>query len=321
MNDADQKVPWENGAERSWRPNTSLLRNAHRELRGSRQVRVARRVLLDPLAELLGWRLGDPETIQTSEGEEDGSQPLFLNGSEKAAARALAIPAEASLDLSPERLHRRFAPAHSLVRVLEQEGLTWGILRNAYGLRVVRRSEGFVSSHLASSLLDLAADVPGARGAWRLLWGLLRGDAWHPAPTLLNEVVHLGREHQQEVGGILGSQVPAAVERLLQGALEEHRAALRLNPYYPLAHNNLGIPLVVTPGRLSEAIPHLQAALRLKPTSAEIHNSLSSALSLALGRAGGNRRIQNGVAVQPNDPDTQYNLGLALSKVPEATRR
>ena len=103
--------------------------------------------------------------------------------------------------------------------MLEQEGLTWGILLNAYELRVVRRSEGFVSSHLAFSLLDLAADVPGARDAWRLLWGLLRGDAWQPAPALLDEVVRLGREHQQEVGGILGLQVPAAVERLLQGAL------------------------------------------------------------------------------------------------------
>ncbi len=209
----------EHGAERAWRPITSLLRHAQRELRGSRQARVTCRVLLDPLAELLSWRLGDPETIETSLGEENGSQPLFLNGSEKAAARTLAIPAEASLDLPPEGLHRRFAPAHSLVRVLEQEGLTWGILLNAFELRVVRRSEGFVSSHLAFSLLDLAADVPGARDAWRLLWGLLHGDAWQPAPTLLDEVVRLGREHQQEVGSILGSQVPAAVERLLQGVL------------------------------------------------------------------------------------------------------
>jgi hypothetical protein len=219
------------GAERTWRPITNLLRHAHRELRGSRQARVTRHVLLNPLAELLGWRLGDPEAIQTSLGEEDGSQPLFLNGSEIAAARMLAIPAEASLDLPPEGLHRRFAPAHSLVRVLEQEGLTWGILLNAYELRVVRRSEGFVSSHLAFSLLDLAADVPGARDAWRLLWGLLRGDAWQPAPTLLDEVVRLGREHQQEVGGILGSQVPAAVERLLQGALTHHANQETLAPF------------------------------------------------------------------------------------------
>ena len=219
------------GAERAWRPTASLLRNAHRELRGSRQARVTRRVLLDPLAGILGWRLGDPEVISTSEGEEDGSQPLFLNGSEKPAARVLAIPAEASLDLPPEGLHRRFAPSHSLVRALEQEGLTWGILLNAYELRVVRRSEGFVSSHLAFSLLDLAADIPGARDAWRLLWGLLRGDAWQPAPTLLDEVVRLGREHQQEVGGILGSQVPAAVERLLQGALAHPANRETLAPF------------------------------------------------------------------------------------------
>ncbi len=219
------------GAERAWRPVTSLLRHAHRELRGSRQARVTRRVLLDPLAELLSWRLGEPEAIQTSLGEEDGSQPLFLNSTENAAARVLAIPAEASLDLPPEGLHRRFAPAHSLVRVLEQEALTWGILLNAYELRVVRRSEGFVSSHLAFSLLDLAADVPGARDAWRLLWGLLRGDAWEPGPTFLDEVVRLGREHQQEVGGILGSQVPTAVEHLLQGALTHSVNREKLAPF------------------------------------------------------------------------------------------
>jgi hypothetical protein len=219
------------GAERAWRPITSLLRHAHRELRGSRQARVTRRVLLDPLAELLGWRVGEPEAIQTSLGEEGGSQPLFLIGSARAAARVLAIPAEASLDLPPEGLHRRFAPAHSLVRVLEQEGLTWGILLNAYELRVVRRNEGFVSSYLAFSLLDLAADVPGARDAWRLLWGLLRGEAWQPAPALLDEVVRLGREHQQEVGGILGSQVPAAVERLLQGALAHPANQETLAPF------------------------------------------------------------------------------------------
>ena len=219
------------GAGRAWRDLSSLLRHAHRELRGSRQARVTRRVLLDPLAELLSWRVGEPSTVATSLGEEDGSQPLFLNGNEKPAARVLAIPAESSLDLPPEGLHRRFAPAHSLVRILEQEGFTWGILLNAYELRLVRRSEGFVSSHLAFSLLDLTGDVPGARDAWNLMWGLLRGEAWYPAPALLDEVVRLGREHQQEVGSVLGSQVPAAVERLLEGALSHPGNQQALAPF------------------------------------------------------------------------------------------
>jgi hypothetical protein len=209
----------ESGAERAWRGLNGLLRQAHRELRGSRQARVTRRVLLDPLAELLSWRLGELSVIVTSIGEEEESQPLYIDGDEKAVARVLAISAESSLDLPPEGLHRRFAPAHRLVRVLEQEGLTWGILLNAYELRIVRRSEGFVSSHLAFSLLDMADDVPGARSAWKLLWGVLRGDSWQPSPSMLDEVVRLGREHQQEVGTLLGSQVPAAVERLLQGGI------------------------------------------------------------------------------------------------------
>src|ERR1017187_1414445 len=65
------------GAGRACGPTPPLLRHAPRELCGSRQARFTRRVLLDPLAELLGWRLGEPETIQTSLGEEDGSQPLL----------------------------------------------------------------------------------------------------------------------------------------------------------------------------------------------------------------------------------------------------
>ena len=55
----------ESGAERAWRGLNGLLRQAHRELRGSRQARVTRRVLLDSLAELLSWRLGDPLLLRT----------------------------------------------------------------------------------------------------------------------------------------------------------------------------------------------------------------------------------------------------------------
>ncbi|HPU74188.1 MAG TPA: hypothetical protein PLA43_19715 [Bryobacteraceae bacterium] len=219
------------GADRRWRDFSGILRTAQRELRGSRQARVTRRALLAPLARLLNWELAEPTAVVTSLGEEEGSQTLSVNGNRNVVARVLAVPAESSLDLPPEGLHRRFAPSHSLVRILEQEGLTWGILLNAFELRLVRRGEGFVSSHLCFSLLDLAADVPGAREAWRLVWGLLRADAWEPAPAVLEEVVRLGREHQQEVGDSLGQQVPLAVERLLQGAIDHAENREKLQPY------------------------------------------------------------------------------------------
>ncbi len=239
------------GADRAWRELNNLLRHAQRELRGSRQARVTRRVLLEPLAQLFSWNLGEPSTIATSLGDEEGSQPLLINGTEAAVARVIATPAEAHLDLPPEGLHRRFAPSHSLVRILEQEGLTWGLLLNAFELRLIRRGEGFISSHLACSLLDLAGDSPGAREVWRLLWGLLRRDAWHPVPSVLDEVVRLGREHQQEVGSLLGQQVPKAVEYLLQGALDHLANRERL-----AAHLN-------EPNRLPNLLEHLHSgALR-----------------------------------------------------------
>ena len=206
------------GAEREYRRAASLIREAQRELRGSRQARVTRRALLDPLARLLGWSLGEASELITETGTEDAGMPLLINS--QAAARVVAIPAESSLDLPPEALHRRFAPAHSLVRVLEHENLTWGLLLNAFELRLVRRSEGFVSSHLAFSLLDLATGTDEARAAWNVLWGVLRGEAWHPAPAVVDEIVRLGREHQQDIGARLGLQAPLAVERLLQGALD-----------------------------------------------------------------------------------------------------
>src|SRR5882672_6560107 len=68
----------EAGAERSWRGLNNLLRQAHRDLRGSSQARVTRRVLLDPLAELFSWGLGELSTIVTSLGEEEESQPILL---------------------------------------------------------------------------------------------------------------------------------------------------------------------------------------------------------------------------------------------------
>jgi hypothetical protein len=194
----------QSGADRAWREFNGIVRHAQRELRGSRQARVTRRVLLEPLAKLFSWNLGEPSTVVTSLGEEDGSQPLLLGETGPVFARLVVLPAEASLDLPPEGLHRRFAPAHSLLRILEQESLTWGLLINAFELRLVRRGEGFVSSHLSFSVLDLAGDVAGAREAWRLLWGLLRHDALTPSPTMLDEVVRIGREHQQEVGSLLG---------------------------------------------------------------------------------------------------------------------
>jgi hypothetical protein len=239
------------GADKAYRSASQLFRHSQRELRGTRQPRVTRRVLVEPLATLLGWQVGETEAVETLLGDEEGSQPLLIPDSTRPIGRLLAVPGEASLDHAPEGLHRRYAPIHSLIRILEREGLTWGILLNAFTLRVVRRSEGFVASHLEFDLDAIGRDLARSRDAFHLLWGLLRQDSWLPSPALLDEVVRLGREHQVEVGSLLGQQVPGAVERLLEGALS-HPA------------NQPGLALFLTgPAARRELLEHLHAgALR-----------------------------------------------------------
>jgi tetratricopeptide (TPR) repeat protein len=48
-------------------------------------------------------------------------------------------------------------------------------------------------------------------------------------------------------------------------AMAEYQAALRADPNFAEAHYNLGAALAKFPGRLPEALPHMEAALRLRP--------------------------------------------------------
>lgn len=219
------------GAAQTLRQAQSALRYGRRELRDRRQATSTRTLLLNPLAEILGWRLGAEERIETSEGTEEAGAPL-LDGGGRPVARVRVVAPDAHLDFAPSGFHRRHAPHLSLVRVLQEEGLSWGILANAHELRLVRRAEGFIASHLALSLTDLADGSAAAPDIWRLVWGLLRQDAWG-VPPVADLVVALSREHQARVGTGLGRQVQAAVEVLLRGVIAHHDNAGRLPEITP----------------------------------------------------------------------------------------
>ncbi len=219
------------GAAQTLRRAQSALSHARRELRDRTQATSTRTLLLNPLAEILGWRLGEEERVETAEGTEEAGAPLLDDGGSP-VARVRVVAPDAHLDLAPAGLHRRYAPHLSLVRVLEDQGLSWGILANAHELRLVRRAEGFIASHLALSLTDLADGSAASPDIWRLMWGLLRQQAWEP-PPVADRVVALSREHQARVGTGLGRQVQAAVEALLRGVIGHPDNAGRLPEITP----------------------------------------------------------------------------------------
>ena len=80
-------------------------------------------------------------------------------------------------------------------------------------------------------------------------------------------------------------------------AIDEYNHALQIDPGYAQAHNNLGNALVQT-GRAPEAIDHYKEALRITPTSADAHNNLAAALA-QMGRTfRGDRTTQSRSADQ-----------------------
>jgi len=201
----------------SYRRGASELLRAERALRDRHMPRSTRTLLLNPLADILGWTLGEEEAVQTEIEVEDAGSALLVDG--RPFARVVTLAPDAHLDLPPLGHHRRFAPTLSIVRVLEEQNLTWGILLNRFEMRLIRRAEGFISSHLAFDLTSIAAGSAAGFDAWRMLWALLRQDALANEPSVLERVVTIGREHQEGVSRALGGQVQHAIIEYLQGII------------------------------------------------------------------------------------------------------
>ena len=95
------------------------------------------------------------------------------------------------------------------------------------------------------------------------------------------------------------------------------RETLARNPNSPVLHNNLGVALMMLPGRVSEAMTEFGAAVRLEPDSADYHDNLGLALASMPGRLpDAIREYQTALRIQPHFQAAHLNLGLAWMSVP-----
>ncbi len=97
------------------------------------------------------------------------------------------------------------------------------------------------------------------------------------------------------------------------GAIEQYRKALDLNPEYADARLNLGVALF-RKGQVDEAIEQYQAALRLHPQYADAHIDLGVAL-FRKGRVDqAIEQYQTALKLNPDSVDALVNLGAALAE-------
>lgn len=95
--------------------------------------------------------------------------------------------------------------------------------------------------------------------------------------------------------------------------------ALSVTTGNSLAEHNLGSYLLNAPGRLPDAIAHLQAALRITPDSASIHSDLGTALAKSGLPAEAIPEYQAALRLNPDSAIIHNNLGSALQETGRTT--
>ncbi|MFZ0935283.1 MAG: tetratricopeptide repeat protein [Bryobacteraceae bacterium] len=82
-----------------------------------------------------------------------------------------------------------------------------------------------------------------------------------------------------------------------------------------IAEHNLGTYLTAQPGRLPEAVTHLEQAVRLRPDMAQVHSDLGIALAGTPGRLeGAIAEFRTAARLRPDSPVPHFNLGNALAQ-------
>jgi protein O-mannosyl-transferase len=169
--------------------------------------------------------------------------------------------------------------------------------------------------------LGKTGDIDGAIAAFREVERLEPGD---PAIGALIRAAQDAKKRQGEKPGAPARVTPearASFERgnglrdegRLEEAAAQYRDAIRREPEFAEAHNNLGLVLGRR-GRAAEAIEEISKALDIAPDLRAAHNNLAIIYAMQgdIDRAA--RQFGEVLRLDPQDADAHFNLGLLLAR-------
>ncbi len=175
----------------------------------------------------------------------------------------------------------------------------------------------------AANLVRRFATAPWQSGlAWAAVavlpvlgWGThVRNQVWHTEEALWRDDIQKSPKNPRAYRGYAYAiwELPGR----LPEAIENYRAALRIDPGYADAHNNLGVALAKT-GNLPDAVAQYKAALQIAPTYPDAHNNLGVALAQMPGHLPeAMNEFREALRLKPVYADPHVNLGIALSQIP-----
>ncbi|MFH1007199.1 MAG: tetratricopeptide repeat protein [Candidatus Latescibacterota bacterium] len=172
--------------------------------------------------------------------------------------------------------------------------------------------------------MDFAVrSLPSCAYAWALkCWALVEAGAYSEAQDAGRRAQELDPSNPTVLSalGFLFSTLASTGENSgpsqvkMEQAIEYYRSALRLNPRYARAHNNLA-NLLVKKGEPEEAIEHYRQALRITPDYVEAHCNLG----LELARKGKSgeaiEHYRQALRIMPHSALTHNNLGITLASL------
>ncbi|MDY6986973.1 MAG: tetratricopeptide repeat protein [Thermodesulfobacteriota bacterium] len=136
----------------------------------------------------------------------------------------------------------------------------------------------------------------------------LKNKIWQDDMTLWSDVLS---KNPQSARAHLNLGAILVTQGKVDDAIAHYREALKIKPYYVRTHNNLGIALRQK-GDLDEAISHYRTALRIRPEYVDAHNNLALVLKDQGNLDEAISHYRRALQIEPYSAEVHNNLGIAL---------